>query len=791
MNRPMDMTTRQAFAFLQSGLTEKAALLFERALEATPGDGMALLGRGLALSALRRYEEALASLDAAIDGDTAFQDAHIARSEALSRLGRHRDEADALAAAIALAGSPPPELLLRHASALRRAGEFAEAERRLMPLQDRHPENPEVRHELGLVALEDARYPMAVERFGALARRHPDMTEAWVNLCIAAKNDRQDELAICAGRRAVKTEPGLAACHLALGNALRSANDRPAALASYEEAIRIAPDHAEALSGKGIVLMETGDLAGAIECLRKAAGIAPSRTAILGNLSTALRLDRQYDEAIAIAEHAVELAPDSAENRNNLGNACRDAGRLADAEYAYRQAISIRPGYAAAMGNLANLLRDMMRPEEALEMNQAAVKANPKDEVAGMKLLFGLCQNPDISPSELADAHRDWARRFAPSVTENGGPRDPDPDRVIRVGFVSPDFRLHSLRYFYDALLSPAPRERFHLTAFAEIARPDRETEAVRARMDGWVPTSGLSRQGFVDAVRRERIDILIDLAGHTANSRLNCFGLRPAPVLVEWGAGYAFTTGVEAMDALIADATVVPPSDAAIYSEEIIRLPAAFTTYRPPRNAPPVAPLAAARNGYVTFGSISRTSKLNPALFDCWADILHEVPGSRLFLKDRHLGDEVLRDGVRRTFTLRGIDPQRLDFDGPSSHEATMAAYAKIDIALDPFPNSGGVTLCEAMWLGAPVIALEGRFFLSRVGASLIAAAGHPEWVARTLEDYVSIAAQLASDIDGLAAIRAGLRDELAASPLCDLAGYGEAVGAALIRLWRRALGR
>ncbi|MEQ9325871.1 MAG: tetratricopeptide repeat protein, partial [Rhodospirillales bacterium] len=210
MNRPMDMTTRQAFAFLQSGLAEKAALLFERALEIAPGDGMALLGRGLALSALRRYEEALASLDAAIDGDSAFQDAHVARSEALARLGRHREEADALAAAIALAGSPPPELLLRHASALRRAGDHAEAERRLLPLQDRHPDNAEIRHELGLVALEDSRYPMAVERFGALARRHPDMTEAWVNLCIAAKNDRQDELAICAGRRAVKIEPGLA-----------------------------------------------------------------------------------------------------------------------------------------------------------------------------------------------------------------------------------------------------------------------------------------------------------------------------------------------------------------------------------------------------------------------------------------------------------------------------------------------------------------------------------------------------------------------------------------------------
>jgi predicted O-linked N-acetylglucosamine transferase (SPINDLY family) len=787
----MDMTTRQAFAFLQSGLTEKAAAMFEQALETAPGDGMALLGRGLALSALRRYEDALASLDEAIARDTAFQDAHIARSEALARLGRHREEAEALATAIALAGSPQPELLLRHASALRRAGEHAEAERRLQPLQNRFPDNPEIRHELGLVALEDSRYAAAVERFGALARRHPEMTEAWVNLCIAAKNDRQDELAICAGRRAVGTEPGLAACHLALANALRSANDRPAALDSYAEAIRLAPENAEALSGKGIVLMETGDLGGAIEALREAAKIAPQRTAILGNLSTALRLDRQYDAAIEIAEKAVELAPDSAENRNNLGNAFRDAGRLADAEYAYRQAISLRPGYAAAMGNLANLLRDMMRPDEALEMNEAAVKANPGDEIAGMKLLFGLCQNPDMSPVDLAEAHRDWARRFAPSAPAHGRPADPDPDRVIRVGFVSPDFRLHSLRYFYDALLAPAPREGFHLTAFAEVARPDRETEAVRARMDKWVSTAGLSRQGFADAVRRERIDILIDLAGHTANSRLDCFALRPAPVQVEWGAGYAFTTGIDAMDALIADATVVPPGTEDIYSEEIVRLPAAFTAYRPPRNAPPVAPLAAAANGFVTFGSISRTSKLNPALFDCWADILHEVPNSRLLLKDRHLGDEVLRDGVRRTFSLRGIDPSRLEFEGPSSHEATMAAYGRIDIALDPFPNSGGVTLCEAMWLGAPVIALEGNFFLSRVGASLIAAAGHPEWVARTPEEYVSIAAQLASDPDALAAIRRNLRDDLAASSLCDLESYGREVGTALIALWQRACAR
>ncbi|MEQ9199311.1 MAG: tetratricopeptide repeat protein, partial [Rhodospirillales bacterium] len=614
---------------------------------------------------------------------------------------------------------------------------------------------------------------------------NPELTEGWVNLCIAAKNSDQTALAVESGMRAVGIEPDMALAQTALGNALRAADRRPEALSRFETAITLAPDNAEAQMGHGLLLMETGRIPEAVRALTKASELSPRQPRIFNNLSVALRYDRQFDAAIRAAEQAVALNPASADSHNNLANALRDAGRLHEAEVAYRRSLALRPGHAPVMGNLANLLRDLIEPDAALEMNRAAVTANPDDEVAGTKLLFGLCQHPEIDRHELVREHRRWAERFCPATEGVAECSDRDAGRVVRVGLVSPDFRAHSLRYFMEGLFRLQPRVRFHLTGFAEVVRPDAETDRIRGLMDGWVNTSGLSQRGFSAAVRGARIDILVDLAGHTANNRLNSFGDRLAPVQVEWGGGYACTTGLSQMDAILVDRTVAPEGDEALFAERPVHLPGCFTSYHPPANAPDVSPSPATSRGYVTFGSISRSSKLNLPVIRAWSDILKRVPRSRLVLRDRNLGDSRLQDKLLGLFAAEGVSRERIDLFGPASHEATMATYHEIDIALDPFPNSGGITLCEAMWHGAPVVALRGNFFLARVGASLIGGAGYPEWVSGDVPGYIETAAGLAADIPALAEIRAGLRPAMAEAPLCDIDGYGAACGSALLQIW------
>tara|TARA_R110002110_G_scaffold13696_11_gene65559 strand:- start:1647 stop:4010 length:2364 start_codon:yes stop_codon:yes gene_type:complete len=781
----MDTLTRQAFAFLDAGMVDRAGDMFRQSLSTEPANTAARLGLGVVLVRLGQYGDAIGELGNINPGDARYPEAQIASAEASARQGDHAAEVAALNEAIAHHPAAPLALRLKHASALRRAGSYDEAEAVITVLLGIAASDVNLLYEYGMIAMDRGQHDKAAERFRSALALNSSLTEGWINLCIAAKNSYQADLAVEAGLRAVQIEPDMALARIALGNALRAADRRPEALVEFDSAVSLAPDNAEAQMGRGLLLMETGQISAAVLALTKASELSTKQPRIFNNLSVALRYNRQFEAAIDAAKRAVDLFPASADSHNNLANALRDAGHLFEAEVAYRKSLALRSGHAPVMGNLANLLRDLIEPDAALDLNRAAVAANPDDEVAGTKLLFGLCQHPEIDPHELVAEHRRWAGRFCPDTGVQTEASSRDAGRVIRVGLVSPDFRAHSLRYFMEGLFRLQPRTRFHLTGFAEVVRPDAETGRIRGLMDDWVNTSGLSQRGFSAVVRDARIDILIDLAGHTANNRLNSFGDRLSPVQVEWGGGYAFTTGLTQMDAILVDRTVAPQGHEALFTERPVHLPACFTSYHPPANAPDVSPSPAAARGYVTFGSISRSSKLNLPVIRTWSEILKQVSASRLVLRDRNLGDQRLQEKLWGLFEAEGVSRDRIDLLGPASHEATMATYHDIDIALDPFPNSGGITLCEAMWHGIPVVALCGNFFLARVGASLISGAGYPEWVSGDVTGYIETAAGLATDIRALAETRAGLRAEMAGSVLCDVDGYGAAFGAALLQLW------
>jgi predicted O-linked N-acetylglucosamine transferase (SPINDLY family) len=298
-----------------------------------------------------------------------------------------------------------------------------------------------------------------------------------------------------------------------------------------------------------------------------------------------------------------------------------------------------------------------------------------------------------------------------------------------------------------------------------------------------WRDIRGLNDQRLAEMIRADRIDILFDLAGHTAHNRLLVFARRPAPVQITW-IGYEGTTGLEAIDYLLADRYTIPPGQEVFYRERVLRMPDGYVCYDPPQTAPEAPPLPAVKHSYIRFGSFNNLAKINPQVVEVWARVLIRVPGCRLVLKYRGLGDEAVCRRYRDLFRACGADPSRVELTPPSAHADYLAAYREVDIALDPFPFGGGITTCDALWMGVPVITYPGETFAGRHSLSHLANVGLTETIATTMEEYVELTVSLASDLARLSSLRAGLRERMAASPLCD----GKRFAANLMRVVRDA---
>jgi predicted O-linked N-acetylglucosamine transferase (SPINDLY family) len=365
---------------------------------------------------------------------------------------------------------------------------------------------------------------------------------------------------------------------------------------------------------------------------------------------------------------------------------------------------------------------------------------------------------------------------------------DRDPERRLRIGYVSPNFRRHSVSYFLSPLIAGHDHRLFEVFCYAQVANPDNVTKRFRRLADGWCSTVGMTTSAIADRIRNDGIDILVDLAGHTANNRLLVFAERPAPVQVTW-LGYPNTTGLSAMDYRLTDAVADPegPGDN-LHTETLIRLPAGFLCFTPAPETPPVTDPPVLANGHVTFGSFNNPSKVTASVVASWARILEAVPGSRLLLKNRSLADDGTRQRYSALFAERGISEERLIFHAwIASMSGHLGAYGRIDIGLDPFPYNGTTTTCEALWMGVPVITLQGDRHASRVGASILKTVGQGEMIADSVDDYVDAAVKLAENTDALTSLRRDLRPAMAASPLWDAAGFTRDVESAYRDMWRR----
>jgi protein O-GlcNAc transferase len=604
-------------------------------------------------------------------------------------------------------------------------------------------------------------------------------------LCLQTK---RNEEAVVLLEQAVALKDDEAGWFANLGLVLRTLERYTEGAAALRRALELRPDYPEALSNLGLVLHQMSDFEGAIAAFKRAIALKPEMAGFHVNLGATYLQIEQFDAAEAAFRQARTLNPRHLAANTNLGMTLVKSGQLEAAEGVLRDTLKLDPKSAETYRALGESLREQGRMVEAIGAFETSVELSPDSQSGYQSLLFTRNYISAGTPAEalLAARHFD-ALIMQPAPDPHQNP--PDPDRRIKVGFVSGDFRRHPVGQFVGHLLPIFDRSRFEITLYANQVASDENTVAMKASADHWRDIKRLKDEAVEALIREDGIDILVDLSGHTGGNRLPLFARRPAPVQMTW-LGYSGTTGLSSIDYIICDASVVPEADTAHYSETPLRLPASYLCYAPPKLSGltlEVAPTPALANGSVTFGTFNNLYKMSDQTVSCWAAVLKSVPSSRLLLKTAVLKTEEGRRAVERRFAQHGIDAERLILK-PSigSHLLHFQSYGEIDIGLDPFPYNGTTTTCDSLWMGVPVVTLDGDRFISRVGASLMRTVGLGELVAQSEDEVVAIAQRLANDLPRLTEIRRNLRGTLLASPLGDPTDFTRQFEAALRQAWQ-----
>lgn len=669
------------------------------------------------------------------------------------------------------------------------AGRLHEAESIYRQILVFQPKHADALHLLGMIAGRVGRYDLATDLIHQAISVAPNNPIYHSNLGNFLRSQGQYDQAIISCRQALALNRDFAEAHNNLGNALQDSGQLDEAMVCYQQALALKPDFPEAHNNLGNALWGKGQFDQALACCERALALNPDLPDAHNNMGNTMRDKGQFDQAIACYQRAIAVKPDYPEAHNNLGNALKDIGQFDEAIECYQRAVAFKPNYSEAHNNLGNALKNKGQLDEAIDSYRRAMDLNPNFVGAYDNLLFALHCHPASDPQSLfAEAQR-WNRKHAEPLQRYVQPHsnDRNPNRRLRIGYVSPDFRGHPVGRFILPLLTAHNHDAFRTFCYAQVAAPDTLTAKLQAEADVWRSIVGLSDEQAAEMIRQDQIDILVDLAAHTAKNRLLIFARKPAPVQVTF-LGYPGTTGLETIDYRITDALADPPGQTERYhTEQLIRLPQTAWCFAP-TDSLPVSPR---RNGPITFGCFNNFAKVTEPMLRCWSKILQAVPRSRLLLKASTLGCDSVRHQVLQILNASGIDPNRVELRGfEATHTGHMALYEQIDIALDTFPYHGTTTTCEAVWMGVPVVSLAGATHVSRVGVSLLSSIGLPELVADNPEQYIQIASDLANNLPRLNELRSTLRQRMQASPLMDTKSYAQDIEAAYRTIWRNWCG-
>jgi len=625
--------------------------------------------------------------------------------------------------------------------ALYKEGDFVSLERKAKSLLSREPRHGRCLHLLGLAYLQQGKYEPAMDF----------LLRAWA----ALPNDLQigDHLAIALARLGRLEE----------------------ALGIYQDIIARTGPSAVRLTNMGATFRMLGKPDDAQQCYQQALALDPQNAVIHFNLANTLRDNGHYAEASTGYKKALAINPRYVEAYQNLGILLKRTGRLGEAEVWLSKALTLEPANPDVLNNLASVHSAQGRIDDAEAAYRRALAINPDYEDAFSNLLFALNYHPEKSGEEIFEIYREYDARFGLTHRSAWRPHgnSRDTQRRLKVGYVSPDFKEHVVRYFLEPLLAHHDKNALEVYAYAELAREDAVTGRYKKYVDYWVVTTGMSDSILAERIRADGIDILVDLAGHSAGNRLGVFARKPAPVSVSW-LGYGYSTGLTAIDFMLTDAVSVPAGSEGLFAEKPWRLAPASCVYRQAEGMGGISPLPAMGLGYVTFGTLSRWVRINQRVIRVWAEILKRVEGARLVIDSRDFCEAGTQDTLAEKFAAHGISRDRLQI---GCHSPPWDVLRDMDIGLDGFPHNSGTTLIETLYMGVPYVTLAGRPSVGRLGGMVLEGVGHPEWIARTEEEYVEIAVSLAADLEKLATLRAGLREEMESGPLMDEPAFARKV--------------
>ncbi len=737
--------------YKQLGQDAEALLPMQKAAQLSPEDVEAQYNLGAVWQGLGRLEEAMQCYQHALQLDSTYADAHGNLGVILNQLGRP-----------------------------------AEAEQSLLRAISLRPNNAETHGNLGVTLHELGKYAEAEASYRRALLLNPDNASVQHNLGNTLKSLGRRAEAAVSFRNALLLAPAFAEAHHSLGMVYQTMGCLAEAEASLKEAVKFKPAFAEAYNNLGNLLRQLRRLEEAEACYRQALQLSPAYAEAHNNLGATLQDQNRLAEAEDAYRRALQYKPAFAEASNNLGSILRELGRPVEAEMSCRRALQLKPELVEAHSNLGITLLNMGRLEEAEACIHTALQLAPRNALLHSTLLFtqDLMLNKDAA--SLLKERKRWDTLHAAALWQDRVyANTPDPQRRLRIGYVSADFREHSASKAFGGMLTHYERANFEVYAYANfMGRGDQTTELFKQNVSVWRNIYGLPDEVAAQLILDDRIDLLVDLSGHSAGHRLLVFARKPAPIqITAWG--YAAGTGMRAMEVFFADPVVLPPEEQHYFTEQIRYLPCVVSSsFNQP--FPPIQSLPALQNGFVTFGSLNRLAKISDRVYRSWAAILLAVPNSRLMLKAAELEDAATRAKIVGYFTQAGVAAERILMLGKTSWQVQMQTYNEIDLVLDPFPQGGGVTALEGLMMGVPMIALLGSTIAGRTSASLMTVLGLEDWIAPSLEAYVALAVQKAGDLQALSRLREQLRTLYTASVLGDQVAYVRAVELEYRQLWR-----
>ncbi|QTN26106.1 tetratricopeptide repeat protein [Rhodoferax sp. AJA081-3] len=696
---------------------------------------------------------------------------------------------DALPAARKAAELLPEDAMARSnlGDALQALGQYEEAAENYLFALQIDPRSAETHVNLGNALKAQGEVGNAETHYREALRLKPEFTEGHYNLGVVCLDCGRFGDAETSLRRAIELNPYFAIAHVALGTTLKALGRHNEAELTLRQAVHLVPTLAEAHVNLGATLRTLNRSSEAAACFRKALDIDPGLAVAHSNLGAALRESSLASEAEECFRQALRLNPELVDAHSGLAAALKDLDRPDEAVTHCRAALRLNPHSAEALNNLGVLLSELGQFEEAESCYRQAIKIDPGFAEAYSNRLFHLCHMEAVDARALFAEHRKFAEQFEtplmPYWPRHSNLRDPD--RTLRVGFVSADLRNHPVASFIDPVLAClAVNPKLSLYAYSNHSYEDAVTQRFKRFLPNWRSCVNLSDDATAQKIIEDRIDVLFDLSGHSARHRLLTFARKPAPIQVSW-MGYPGTTGLLAMDYYFADGVLVPPGDMdSQFSEKIVRIPA-NAPFLPFSDAPPVNDLPALKNGYLTFGSFNLVRKLNPSVIALWSQILHATPNARMLIGGMHAASDIPL--VAKWFADVGIVKDRLSFKPKCKMQDYLRLYHQVDICLDTFPYPGCTTSCHALWMGVPTITMAGETPVSRSGASLQSHAGLSKFITNNKVDFIEQAQYWSTRLTELAGIRAGLRDRFNQSALGHSGSVPMAVDQALRIMWHR----